>query len=1148
MNKTTFYLIILTLISQITFAQLFENFEGTTIPSGGNWLLDSGTWKVYDNGIGTNETWNANLSINSCNGRSAYLNRENVAEGTFAEDWLVTPMVTVPNNGQLRFITKQTLAANFGSIYTIRISTTSQTNISAFTTIQTWDETELNAVFNECEEKIVSLSNYANQQIYIAFVMSNDNGDRWVIDDVNVVEQCLDPTVQTATNPTLTGSTLGWGNPSSASQWEVEITASGATPTGTGILTTSNPYTVTGLTEGTCYDFYVRALCTSGTTSVNSEWVGPFNFCTIAFGESCQFPIVVPDITAGAYITTNDTSAFGNSYNGSPGVGCGTTQQYLNGNEVFYQFTSTTGNPVTVTSQTNTTFSGLFIYSDCSNVGVSCVAGTANGNPTNNTPDNLVFTPTIGQNYYIVISTNSTPQSTPYTLSIFESNCTNLTASFSVLTNCPSGTNTFFVTANVSNMGTATSISGTTNPVSSLETITEPGVIQFGPFPNDTPVVIYLHNDQDANCFRISPPLTQTSCPCANNINANFEVLSNCQNVSDTFFINTDLLSMGSATSIVATTTPASTSQIITNTGQFQFGPFPNGTDVVVNLQNQQDLDCYINSSSLTQSICPCNSPIATFDVVSNCSSGTETFFVTTNVSNMGSATSLEATTIPASTSQILTSAGQLQFGPFPNGTNVAVKLQNQQNINCTKYSSYMTLISCHTMEFNTFLDLNNDNIQQTNEPNYTNGTFEINKNNSANPTFINTSNGSYLLYPVDNNDLIDASFILDSQYIGYLNSAIIYNDISVSGTSSNNEYLFPITITNPFSDVSGNLIGLLQPRPGFIYKNRIIFKNNGVSPTSGTISFTKDSNVTMSTVSDPLAVLNPNGFTLNYTNLLPQETRQIDVEMSVPNIPIVNLGDLLTNSISITSTTTDVNLLNNATSLSEVVVGSYDPNDKMEAHGENININSFTTDDYLYYTIRFQNTGTADAINVEIQDLLDSQLNVSTLRMIDVSHDYVLTKDNNQLIWNFDNIFLPSESQSVELSQGYVSFKIKPYPGYAVNDMIPNTAEIYFDFNPAIITNTFQTTFVNPLSNENFLLNEITIYPNPTNNILNINYGTSAVEIKSVQIHDLLGKIVYQSQSKVETIDLSNFKSGIYLLDITTESNGKITKKLIKN
>lgn len=459
-----------------------------------------------------------------------------------------------------------------------------------------------------------------------------------------------------------------------------------------------------------------------------------------------------------------------------------------------------------------------------------------------------------------------------------------------------------------------------------------------------------------------------------------------------------------------------------------------------------------------------------------------------------------------------------------------------------------MTFTGCHSMLFTAFLDLNDDGIKQNDEPNFTNGTFEINKNNSSNPTFNISSTGNFLLLPVLNTDLIDASFIINSPYPNYLNSASIYNDISVSGSSSNNQYFLPITTINPYSDVNINFVGLTQPRPGFTYKNRISFKNNGVSTTNGTVTFTKNPNVTITSISNSSAVTNSTGFTLDYTNLLPQETRYVNVFMSVPNIPIVNLGDVVTNSASITSTANDIDLLNNNNTLNQTVVGSYDPNDKMEAHGETININSFTSDDYLYYTIRFQNTGTANAINVRIEDLLNAQLNPNTLRMIGASHDYTLTREGNQLIWNFVGINLPGIFQSEELSQGFVTFKIKPNSGFAVNDMIPNTAEIYFDFNPAIITNTFQTTFVNPLSNENFSLNNITIYPNPSNDILNINYGTETIEVKSIEIQDMLGKVIYKIHSKVENIDVSNMNSGIYFITISTESNGKIIKKLIKN
>jgi gliding motility-associated-like protein len=514
MKKITLILLMM-FFSYTSFSQLPEGFEGTSLPSSGNWVLPSGTWKIFDNGIGLAQSWNVIPAPNACTGtRSAYLNRENVTDGTFAEDWLVAPLTTVPVNGQLRFLSRLTQAGNQGSVYTIRVSTTSQTVAGSFTTIQTWTETEINSVFNDCEEKVVSLSAYAGQSVYVAFVMTNDNGDRWIIDDVNVVEQCLDPTTQTATSPTLTTSNLGWSNPSGASQWEVEVIGTGITPTGVGVITGSNPYTATGLTQGTCYDFYVRALCTSGS---KSEWIGPYNFCTVALGATCGASIPISSLP---YTTTNNTSGFGDNYSGSPGSsGCGTTGSYLNGDDVFYSFTATNTSTITITSQTNSTWSGLFVYSNCANIGVSCVAGSTAGNGTT-TPDSVTFTPTVGQTYYVVISSWATPQSVPYTLTIVENSCTNMTASFAVVSNCTStaNPNTFFVTANVTNMGSATSIVGVTNPASTTQTITAAGTMQFGPFANNTNVTINLQNAADANCFRNSTVLTQTFCPAPNNL------------------------------------------------------------------------------------------------------------------------------------------------------------------------------------------------------------------------------------------------------------------------------------------------------------------------------------------------------------------------------------------------------------------------------------------------------------------------------------------------------------------------------------------------------------------------------------------------------------------------------------------------------
>ena len=69
----------------------------------------------------------------------------------------------------------------------------------------------------------------------------------------------------------------------------------------------------------------------------------------------------------------------------------------------------------------------------------------------------------------------------------------------------------------------------------------------------------------------------------------------------------------------------------------------------------------------------------------------------------------------------------------------------------------------------------------------------------------------------------------------------------------------------------------------------------------SGTVTFTKDSALTITTISEATATTTTTGFTYNFTNLLPNETRTIYVTMSTPTIPTVSLGQLVTNYASIT-------------------------------------------------------------------------------------------------------------------------------------------------------------------------------------------------------------------------------------------------------
>jgi uncharacterized repeat protein (TIGR01451 family) len=290
-------------------------------------------------------------------------------------------------------------------------------------------------------------------------------------------------------------------------------------------------------------------------------------------------------------------------------------------------------------------------------------------------------------------------------------------------------------------------------------------------------------------------------------------------------------------------------------------------------------------------------------------------------------------------------------------------------------------------------------------------------------------------------------------------------------------------------------------------------------------------------------------GFTYDFTDLAPFQTKFIDVSLSVPVIPNINIWDFVTNSVVLTTASADVNLNNNSQTLTEAVVASYDPNDKMEAHGGQILISDFDNTDYLQYTIRFQNTGTANAINVRIVDILSELLDEQSIRMVSATHNYTMQRINNQLVWSFNNIQLKPQSQSEELSKGQLVFLIKPRAGYAVGTTIKNQASIFFDTNPPIVTEEAKTTFVNALANHQFTDENWSIYPNPANSLIQIELSKTTDLIKEIELTDLLGKTVLRKtnlKDHQQTLDISNLSQGVYLVSITTQNDFKQVKKLV--
>lgn len=166
---------------------------------------------------------------------------------------------------------------------------------------------------------------------------------------------------------------------------------------------------------------------------------------------------------------------------------------------------------------------------------------------------------------------------------------------------------------------------------------------------------------------------------------------------------------------------------------------------------------------------------------------------------------------------------------------------------------------------------------------------------------------------------------------------------------------------------------------------------------------------------------------------------------------------------------------------------GAFDPNDKQGfplGFGAEHRIRPGQELDYM---IRFQNTGTDTAFNVVIRDTLSAWLDPTSVRPGAASHPYTWELSGQGVArFTFSNILLPDSATNLAASQGFVMFKIGQQPDVPLQAQIFNSAAIYFDFNPPVITNqTLHTVGTEYLVGTSSPTNvrkatRVAVFPNP--------------------------------------------------------------------
>lgn len=329
--------------------------------------------------------------------------------------------------------------------------------------------------------------------------------------------------------------------------------------------------------------------------------------------------------------------------------------------------------------------------------------------------------------------------------------------------------------------------------------------------------------------------------------------------------------------------------------------------------------------------------------------------------------------------------------------------------------------------------------------------------------------------------------------------------------------------------------------KPGQPEPMPITYFNNGTSVESDSITFIMDS--LYSFISSTPAPFSVTGQTITwlYSNLQPGQSGHISLNL-LPSANAV-LGNFLNSTLTIYPIHNDTIPGNNVFQVQQLLSNSWDPNDKIvEPEG------MIPAGSTLNYTIRFQNTGNAFADNVSIIDNIDAGLDPMTFKLTGYSHPLNYTiNGNGTATFTFFNIQLPDSGSDFAGSNGYVKFSIRARNNLAPLTVINNTAEIYFDFNPAVITNTVSDTIqsISTGIEKPETTGHMIASPNPAGSQVAFVFSDNQMVDGTLTIFSIDGKIAFQKEHirSGEPVELSVMAKGIYFCSVRTISGVHVVK-----
>jgi uncharacterized repeat protein (TIGR01451 family) len=368
---------------------------------------------------------------------------------------------------------------------------------------------------------------------------------------------------------------------------------------------------------------------------------------------------------------------------------------------------------------------------------------------------------------------------------------------------------------------------------------------------------------------------------------------------------------------------------------------------------------------------------------------------------------------------------------------------------------------------------------------------------------------------------------------------AVSYTAALSAGTSSS--YSFYDTLIAGYDDRRVNITPC-NFVPGFNSTFYLLISNNGNVTTTDTLRLIRPFGVTLVSASKAPVNVTGNVYTWVLTNLPPDSMVTISIACNTP--ASASIGAPVVFAASITNHG-DAVPADNVDTFRTVVVGSFDPNDKLVNRPMLI-----SAEQELIYRVDFQNTGNYPAKDVLVLDAIDPHLDLTTLKLLRASHGMPLLShhDGNVLHFRFSDINLPDSVHNEPRSHGYFIYSIRPRIDAWIGDSIFNSASIIFDFNAAVETGRTANVIASDamkISSPGGATDIFSCYPNPTSGRLTVQIAASAV----LQLNDMQGRSLASyrtTKGRTNILLPGDLAPGIYMLQARADGGGVQTIRIV--